>query len=246
MQEILLWWWSGFISVSEEAFFCSFITATSHVLAFSTIIFYFIYILTLPTFLSTSSFIQILPCSCFIICNLYCKLYIFMLRWCWVSLTILYWWSFPCSYSSTYRCLFRLFSFFFFKWNPSGSSKIALHGRSMFLCRNFFFVPSWFFSGYTSYTNCTPLSYKFHFPSKTSAFLCLRALCSFSLELCHLCEVCEVVLDMHLCLFCSYSLLSFFRFTCSYTVSSGTVLWAAVSKNQLIYVVFPGRILFVC
>ena len=42
---------------------------------------------------------------------------------------------------------------------------------------------------------CSPLSYKCNFPSKTS-----------SLKHYHLCKV---VLNMHLCLFCSYSLLFF-------------------------------------
>ena len=53
---------------------------------------------------------------------------------------------------------------------------------------------------------CNPLSYKCHFPIKTSTSLCLQVLCSFSLKLCHLCEL---VLNMHFCLFCSYSLLNF-------------------------------------
>ena len=50
---------------------------------------------------------------------------------------------------------------------------------------------------------CSPLSYKCNFPSKTS-----------SLKHYHLCKV---VLNMHLCFFCSYSLL-FFQFTRSCTV----------------------------
>ena len=82
-KEIPLWCWSSPIFISEGVFLCSFTASSSHVLAFSSLIFCSIYHLTLPVFISTSSFIQILTCSCYIIRNLYCKLYIFMLRWCW-------------------------------------------------------------------------------------------------------------------------------------------------------------------
>ena len=71
------------ISISEGVFLCSFTASSSHVLVFPSLIFCSIYHLTLPVFISTSSFIQILTCSCYIIRNLYCKLHIFMLRWCW-------------------------------------------------------------------------------------------------------------------------------------------------------------------
>ena len=60
-------------------FFCFFTTSTSHDLAFSTLLFCSIYILTFSVFLSTFSFIQIFSCRCCIIWNLYCKLFIFML-----------------------------------------------------------------------------------------------------------------------------------------------------------------------
>ena len=83
----------------RDVSFCSFNTSLYHVLTFSTLIFCSIYILTLPV-LSTSGFIQILSCSNCIIYNLYCKLYIFMLRWCWACITVFYRMLFPCSYSS--------------------------------------------------------------------------------------------------------------------------------------------------
>ena len=59
------------------------------------------------------------------------------------------------------------------------------------------------------------LSYKFHFPSKTSTSLCLHSLCNFLLKLCHPCEV-----ILNIIFFSSVLILcfSFFRFTCSYTV----------------------------
>ena len=99
-KEIPLWWWSNPISISDRVFFCFVIARTPQVLPFPTLIFCFICILTLPVFLSTSSFIQLLSCSCWIICNIYCQLYIFMFCWCWASLTIFYCWPFPCFYSS--------------------------------------------------------------------------------------------------------------------------------------------------
>ena len=71
-----------------------------YVLAFSTLLFCSIYILTFPVFLSTFSFIQILSCSCCIIWNLYCKLCIFMLCQCWNFLSIFYCLAFSSSYSS--------------------------------------------------------------------------------------------------------------------------------------------------
>ena len=46
-KEVPLWWWSNPISSSEGVFLCSFIASNSPVLAFSTLIFYSIYILAL-------------------------------------------------------------------------------------------------------------------------------------------------------------------------------------------------------
>ena len=62
-EEIPLWWLSSPISTPERVFLCSFTASTLYVLAFSTTIFYSFYILTLPVFLSTSSFVQILSCN---------------------------------------------------------------------------------------------------------------------------------------------------------------------------------------
>ena len=62
-EEIPLWWLSSPISTPERVFLCSFTESTLYVLAFSTMIFYSFYILTVPVFLSTSSFVQILSCN---------------------------------------------------------------------------------------------------------------------------------------------------------------------------------------
>lgn len=122
--------------------------------------------------LSKFGFIQILSCSFCIICNFYCKLYIFMLWWCWTSATIFYCMLFPYSWmglnpwtsSSLLSAplvllanllLANCFVFFclsFSKWNPSCSSKMIPHGRNMFLCSTLFCFPSWLFSGCTSST----------------------------------------------------------------------------------------------
>ena len=103
---------------------------------------------------------------------------------------------------------FGFFYFPFFKENPSGSSKIASYGRSIFLCDTLLFSPSWVFLAAlltpSFHFLFGPQSYKCHFPNKTSASLCLHALYSFSLKLYHLYEV---VLNMYLCLFCSHPLL---------------------------------------
>ena len=168
------------------------------------------------------------PCLyCCIFCNLYCKLYILMLWLCWASLTIFYCWPFPCSYSSTFSgwqgnpwnsssllsvsqvILENLWSaacfglwFSFLKWNPSGSSKMLHMVEACFYALLFssFYLDFSLVALHTpSYLLlCNPLSYKCHFPSKTSTSLCLHPLQSLSLKLCHLCEV---VLNMHLLFF---------------------------------------------
>ena len=231
-KEISLWWWSNPISISEGVFLCSFIASTPHVLPFSTLIFYSIYILNLPIF----SFIQILSYSCCIIFNLYCKLYIFMLWWFWATKTIFYCWPFPYSYPfalNRYQpleliltafcitgiigklvtsCLFWLIKLFFLK------------GKSIwFFLKLLPMVGACFYVVLLSSCDldlsmvalhtpsflllCNPPSYKCHFSSKISTSLCLHTLCRFSLKLCH---ICEVVLSMHILMhFCSYSSLFF-------------------------------------
>ena len=47
---------------------------------------------------------------------------------------------------------FGFFCYSLFKLNPTGSSKIALHRRRMFVCSSLLIFPFWLFSGCTSYT----------------------------------------------------------------------------------------------
>ena len=134
-KDIHLWSWSNSISISEGVFLSSFTTSTSHVSAFSTLIFCSIYILTLPVFFFYFLLTHLLwtganPWNLFSVLS--------------VSLVLMAnLWRVSC---------FGFLCFSFFKWNPSGSSEIASHGRSIFLCSTLLFFPYWLFSGYTSYT----------------------------------------------------------------------------------------------
>ena len=153
---------------SEGIFLCFFIASSSHLLAL------FSFCLdTDPVFIfSTFSCTHILSGKC----NLYCKQNMFMLRWCWTSVTIfnqmffffrpfLSWIVFSPGNSSSLLSVslvlteswqaasyFGFICYSLFKWNPCGSSKIASQGKKNFLCSILHASPSSFFSCCTRYT----------------------------------------------------------------------------------------------
>ena len=153
-----------------------------------------------------------------------------MLWWCWASLTIFYCLSYPYFYSSTlsrWQSLELILTAFcvtgiigklvLVPYVFLFSSEILLVLLELLLLVGECFYVVFFSSFHLDFSLvalhtpsylllCNPLSYKCHFPIKTLTSLCLQVLCSFSLKLYHLCEL---VLNMHLCLFCSYSLLNF-------------------------------------
>ena len=105
--------------------------------------------------------------------------------------------------------------FSFLKWNPSSSSKMLHMVEACFyalLFSSFYLdfslvalhTPSYFLL-------CDPLSYKCHFPSKTSTSLCLHPLQSLSLKLSSMWSG-----PKHASIILCFS---FFRFSCSYTVA---------------------------
>lgn len=177
--------------VPNEIFLC-FITASSfHLLAFSTLTFSSIYILVLSVFLSTPSYIHIFLAAAALFVNTIVN----CMPLCCGSVRLLSWSFILCS-SLVLTLLLWV------DVNPWNSTTILS-------------VPLILLPNVSVAASFCGLSYKCHFPSKISTFLCLHALCSFSLNLCYLWEV---LLNMHLCLFCPYPLFFFFRFTCSYAV----------------------------